>query len=495
MLARTVTEAARAHGDRTALVTSAGLSVTYRQLGVAVGEVAGGLAERGVGDGSTVLLSLPSGSDYVAVYAAADHLGAATAGVNPRLTARERAGIAAAVAPDLVVTTATRAAGLPPEVPTVECDPAADGGRVAAGLRSAGPVPPAAPPDPERPVCICFTSGSTGDPKGAWFAERQLAAVARFDTDGAWGGVGHTIAATAMAHVGFMTKLPWQLAAGVTIHVLDRWNAAEVLDLVVRHRMPAVTGVAAQIALMLAHPGFDDLDLSAVQAIVVGGGPSPPAMVDEARRRFGAPYSIRYSSTESGGVGLGTALDADDEEALHTIGRPRPGVEAEVRGDDGELLIDGGVGELWLRTPTAMSGYWLDPEGSAATLVDGWLRTGDLAQIDERGCFRLAGRVKEMYIRGGYNVYPQEVEAVIGTHPAVAQVAVVPRSDPVMGEVGVAVVVPVDPRNPPDLDDLRRHGRGGLSGYKLPEAVRIVDALPLNSGDKLDRRRLTDESA
>ena len=100
-----------------------------------------------------------------------------------------------------------------------------------------------------------------------------------------------------------------------------------------------------------------------------------------------------------------------------------------------------------------------------------------------------------MYIRGGYNVYPQEVEAVIGTHPAVAQVAVVPRSDPVMGEVGVAVVVPVDPRNPPDLDDLRRHGRGGLSGYKLPEAVRIVDALPLNSGDKLDRRRLTDESA
>ena len=98
MLARTVTEAARAHGDRTALVTSAGLSVTYRQLGVAVGEVAGGLAERGVGDGSTVLLSLPSGSDYVAVYAAADHLGAATAGVNPRLTARERAGIAAAVA-------------------------------------------------------------------------------------------------------------------------------------------------------------------------------------------------------------------------------------------------------------------------------------------------------------------------------------------------------------------------------------------------------------
>jgi acyl-CoA synthetase (AMP-forming)/AMP-acid ligase II len=292
-----------------------------------------------------------------------------------------------------------------------------------------------------------------------------------------------------------MTTLGWQLASGATIHVMDRWTASGFLDLVERYRLPAVNGVASQISLLLQEPGFDDRDLSCVQSIVVGAGPSPPALVIEARERFGAAYSIRYSSTESGGTGLGTALDADDDEALHTVGRPRPGVAAEVRDDDGQALIDGEVGELWLQTPSAMSGYWNDPEGTTEALVDGWLRTGDLAHVDDAGCFRLAGRVKEMYIRGGYNVYPLEVEAVLGTHPAVAQVAVVPRPDSTMGEIGVAVIVPTDPDHPPALHDLVAHGHDDLSGYKLPGAIRIVDRLPLNAGDKLDRRTLAAQEA
>jgi acyl-CoA synthetase (AMP-forming)/AMP-acid ligase II len=165
-------------------------------------------------------------------------------------------------------------------------------------------------------------------------------------------------------------------------------------------------------------------------------------------------------------------------------------VEAEVRGGDGRPVELGEVGEMWLRTPSAMSGYWGDPAGSATALVDGWLRTGDLALVDRAGCHRLAGRASEMFIRGGYNVYPLEVEAVLGTHPGIDQVAVVPRPDDVLGEVGVAVVVPSDPDRPPTLDQLVTHGRNDLSSYKLPAAVRIVDSLPLNAGDKLDRREL-----
>ena len=298
------------------------------------------------------------------------------------------------------------------------------------------------------------------------------------------------LASTQFAHIGFMTKLPWYLRLGSTTHLLERWRAADVLALVEEHRMPSVGGVAPQVALMLRDPDFDRYDLSSVQTLVMGGALSPPALVREARERFGAAYSIRYSSTESGGIGLGTAFDADDEEALFTVGRPRPGVSVTVRDEAGEVVPDGEVGELWLRSPTQMRGYWNDPEGTAATIVDGWLRTGDLARIDERGLVRLAGRAKEMFIRGGYNVYPAEVEAVLLDHPAVADVAVVPRPDPVLGEIGVAVVVPTDPAAPPTLDDLRGLAAERLAHHKRPEAIRIVDALPQTAMQKLDRRRL-----
>jgi acyl-CoA synthetase (AMP-forming)/AMP-acid ligase II len=142
-----------------------------------------------------------------------------------------------------------------------------------------------------------------------------------------------------------------------------------------------------------------------------------------------------------------------------------------------------------------MSGYWRDPEATAATLVGGWLRTGDLARIDERSLVRLAGRAKEMFVRGGYNVYPAEVEAALAAHPAVTEVAVVPRPDPVMGEVGVAVVVPLDPAAPPPLADLRAFLADRLAAYKAPEAVRIVDELPLTPMQKVDRRALAAREA
>jgi acyl-CoA synthetase (AMP-forming)/AMP-acid ligase II len=295
------------------------------------------------------------------------------------------------------------------------------------------------------------------------------------------------LSSTQFAHVGFSTKLPWYVQTGATIHVLPRWRAADALRVIADERIASIGGVAAQVALLLREPGFDGYDLSAVQTIVVGAGPSPGPLVAEARRRFGAAYSIRYSSTESGGVGTATAFDADDDEALHSIGRARPGVE---------VRVDPDTSTLELRSPAMMAGYWNDPERTAAAFTDdGWLRTGDLAEIDASGLVRLRGRATDMYIRGGYNVHPAEVEAVLLDHPAVAQVAVVPRADDVMGEVGVAVVVPRDPAAPPSLEDLRAHAAPRLAAYKLPEAMALRAELPLTSMDKLDRRALAAEAA
>ena len=145
---------------------------------------------------------------------------------------------------------------------------------------------------------------------------------------------------------------------------------------------------------------------------------------------------------------------------------------------------------MWLRSSAVMSGYWRDPAATANALVDGWLRTGDLASVDGRGLFRLAGRTTDMYIRGGYNVHPIEVEQVLERHPEVREVAVAGRPDPVMGEVGVAVVVPRDRSRPPTLEELRAFGAETLARHKLPEALELVDALPRNPTGKVDRRRL-----
>lgn len=467
VVARTLAGAAERFGDRPAIAPEGEPAVSYRELWVRARRVAAGLRARRFDEGAVVALDLPSDPSWVAACAGVSAIGGVSAGINPRLAPPERAAVLERLAPDVVI----------------------DGGLLAE-LEALGDVGDVVVPDadPRRPTCIVFTSGTTGEPKGAVFREAQLDAIARIDlgsaeATSAWGGGGPMLASTQFCHIGFTTKLPWYLRTASRLHVLPRWRAVDALRVIARERMAGVGGVAAQIGLLLRVPDFASYDVSAVRAIVVGGGPSPAALVAEARERFGAAYSIRYSSTESGGVGTATAFDADDDEALHTVGRPRPGVE---------VRVDAESSELQLRSPAMTDGYWRDPERTAAAFTaDGWLRTGDLAEIDDRGLVRITGRATDMYIRGGYNVHPAEVESVLLSHPDVAAVAVVPRPDDVLGEVGVAVVVP---RSGGDvsLDSLRSFGASQLASYKLPEALAVVDELPLTSMDKVDRRALRD---
>lgn len=494
MLGEIVAQAARRFGDTPALVAPDGTACSFAELDHVADEVAAGLAHLGVRAKHVVALTLPSDATYAVAYVALSRLGAITVGVNPRLAPAERAAALAVIEPRLVLTTAGLAEGLPDDLDRIEVAPARAGTPLLAELRAHGSDYDHAPPDLDRPVAIVLTSGTTGLPKGATFTGRQLAAVTRYDlgpdADTRWGGGGPMLAGTQFAHVGFMTKFPWYVRTGATLHLQDRWRAAEVLDVVEATGMTAIGGVAPQIALMLRDERFDERDLSSVKALIVGGGPSSPALVEEARRRFHAGYSIRYSSTESGGVGTGTAFDAPDSEALHTVGRPRVGMGLEIRDEDGQAVADGTVGQVCLRSDAVMAGYWGDPEATAESLRDGWLHTGDLGYLDPAGCLVLAGRTKEMFIRGGYNVYPMEVEAVLAQHPGVDQLAVVPRPDPVMGEVGVAVVVAADPANPPTLEELRAFAAVRLARYKLPEEMSLVASLPLTAMQKLDRRRL-----
>lgn len=487
MLSATAREAARRFADATAYVAPDGWTLGYRDLDRVSDEVAVGLARRGLAEGDVLALALPSGPEYLVAYVAAAKLGAITAGVNERLTPDERAAVLGIADPRLVL------AGpeLAPDGDAVEVVERAD--NVDALLRDSrvrGEAPPEIPAEPERPLAIVFTSGTTGLPKGALYCNRQLDFITRTDVGDTWGDGGRGLVGTSMAHLGFMTKLPGNLQRGGTNFIIRRWRAADALQLAAQQRMTTIAGVPTQLALMLREPDFDAYDLDSVQYLVVGGGPVTPGLADEARRRFRAALATRYSCTEAG-IGLGTAFDAPEEDAVVSVGRPHASVELAVLDEDDRPVGAGEVGQVCLRSPAVMSGYWRDIDATrAAFTADRFVRTGDLGWIDDQGRLRLVGRTKEMYVRGGYNVFPVEVEAVLSTHPAVGAVAVAPAPDSVMGEIGVAVIVPRDGAAPPSLAELRDFAAPHLAAHKLPEALRLVGALPLTAMEKVDRGAL-----
>jgi acyl-CoA synthetase (AMP-forming)/AMP-acid ligase II len=458
VLAETVAEAARRFGERPAIV--GGDTLTFADLDRLSGEVAVGLQRAGVGPGDVVATVLPAVPGHFVVYAAAARIGAITAAVNPRLTAPERRAVLETADPAVTVNE-------PGEVDE---------------LRVVGAAPPVLPPDPDRPVALVFTSGTTGVPKGAVFSGRQLAFITETDVGPAWGGGGDALAGPALAHLGPMTKLPGALRRGTTQHLVRTWRAGEVLRRMAELRVTSMGGVPTQLALMLRDPTFDRIDLSSVRAVVIGGGPATPALIREARERIGAPLAVRYSCTEAG-IGTGTALDGTPEDAEISVGRPQPGVTLRIVDPDGGEVARGEVGEVVLSSPAVMSGYWRGPAAPAEGV-----RTGDLGWVDDRGRLHLAGRARELYVRGGFNVHPMEVEAVLADHPAVAAVAVIGREDPVMGEVGVAVVVPRG--RPPSVEELRAFAESRLARYKLPDQVVYREALPLTAMDKIDRKAL-----
>ena len=242
---------------------------------------------------------------------------------------------------------------------------------------------------------------------------------------------------------------------------------------------------------MLRHERFDSTDTSSVRMIAMGGGPVDrrpgargPGALRRARRR---PLHLHR--------GRGRAWVPPPTTPPRTPrrawGGPARASSSPSAPTTTPCLAAGELGHVCLRSPAVMRGYWRDPEATAAVFTaDGAVRTGDLGFVDERGRLHLSGRSKEMYVRGGYNVYPLEVENVLADHPGVAHVAVIPRPDPVMGEIGVAVVVPRHGGAAPTLETLRDHARGRLAAYKLPEAIIVADELPRTAMEKIDRTAL-----
>jgi len=516
-LGQVLAVAAQRFGDAEAFVESAAGAppearrrLTFGQWDAAADATAVMLADRGVERRTVVCLVLPSSIDYAVCYLAAARLGAVTSGINPRLAPAEQRAILERLRPAAVVVDDQTADGADPsgspglvwwaqqlgaavvgrtDVAQVVAAAAAD---ASAGRRVPGPTAVVGDTDP---VAVVWTSGSTGRPKGALFQHRALAAVADgSDVLSQFGD--RRLSPVPFAHVGVMTR-PWdEIVHQVTSIITPQpWTAADTVDLLGSERVTVGQGVPTQWALVLAHPDLPGADLSALRIAGTGGSRVPPELVRAMREQLGCPVVVRYTSTEAS-LGTGTAVDDPVEVVATTVGRPVPGVELQVVDDRLHPVATGTVGRVRLRSAAVMTGYVaqgieVDAEATAAVLdAAGWVTTGDLGWVGADGNLRLVGRVDDMYIRGGYNVYPSEVEDVLGAHPAVAQVAVVGVEDPVLGEVGVAFVVPAAGTAPPDLDSLRTFCRGRLADYKAPDRLQLVAALPVTAMGKVDRRAL-----
>jgi acyl-CoA synthetase (AMP-forming)/AMP-acid ligase II len=477
-------DAAAAHPDREAYVHGE-KRVTYGWLDRATDGFAATLVDHGVQPGDVVSLLLSSTIKFATCYLGALRVGAITSALNLRLGPAEKASILGRTEPTVTVV------GDGVEVPE-----GVDAGRTIhvseLGHAFAADPPASLPPlTPTDPACVVWTSGTTGEPKGAVFDHETMAAISRNIGELTRPG-DRRLLALPFAHVGYMTRMWDELANGTTIVLVgEPWSAQESLRLIRDESITMATGVPTQWSLVLAHPDIERTDFSRLRVAALGGASIPPELVRQIRKVLGCPVVTRYTSTEAG-VCTSTLVGDDDEVVATTVGRPAPEVEVRIVDPAGgaEQPV-GEVGEVCCKSSAMMRGYWRDPERTAEVIdADGWLHTGDLGVVGADGNLRIVGRLKEMYIRGGYNVYPAEVEAALAEHPSVARAAVVGVPDPVLGEVGVAFVVAVAGAAKPTLDGLRAWCRDRLADYKAPDRLELVDDLPLTSMLKVDKRAL-----
>jgi acyl-CoA synthetase (AMP-forming)/AMP-acid ligase II len=477
-------EVATEHPDREAYVHD-GKQATYAWLDRSADGFATTLLDLGVAKGDVVTLLLPSSIKFAVCYLGALRVGAVASALNLRLGRTEQVSIFERTEP--AVTVVGDGAEVPESVepgivlPVSELGPA-----FGAGPPADGRLPHVVATDT---TCIVWTSGTTGAPKGAVYDHATQAAISRNMGELTAPG-DRRLSVLPFAHIGYMTRM-WDELANATTLILpgEPWTPAEHLRMIREAGVTMVTGVPTQWQRVLDHPDLEITDFSRVRVAGLGGASIAPELVGRMRERLGCPVLARYTSTEAG-VCTSTRIGDPDEVVAHTVGRPAPEVELRVVDNEGHDVEPGAVGEIVCRSPAMMRGYWRDPQRTAEVIdAEGFLHTGDLGRLGDDDNLRIVGRLKEMYIRGGYNVYPAEVEGVLADHPTVDRAAVVGITHGDLGEIGVAFVV-ARPGTAPELADLRAWCRDRLSDYKAPDRLVIVDDLPVTAMMKIDKRAL-----
>jgi long-chain acyl-CoA synthetase len=374
-----------------------------------------------------------------------------------------------------------------------------------ANLPSPPPLP-GVPLAPDDDVAIFYTSGTTGKPKGAVISHRNIisnmfnAASSHARAFLRRGAVPPPpdpavqkafLISVPFFHVtGCFATMVLALMGGHKLVMQRRWNVDEALPLMENERITNFGGVPAVVWQVLEHPKFDQYDLSSVESIAYGGAPSAPELVRRIKQRFPRAQPRQgWGMTETSATAT-TNIAEDYERKPASCGVPPATGEAKIMSGDGRELPRGEVGELWYKGPVVVRGYWNDPQATAETFIDGWLKTGDLARMDEEGFLYVVDRAKDMLIRGGENIYCIEVEDVLYAHPAVIDAALIGRPHHALGEEPVAVVC-LRPGTSASADDIRHWTASRLAAFKVPVGVIFwPEPLPRNANGKIVKGEL-----
>jgi acyl-CoA synthetase (AMP-forming)/AMP-acid ligase II len=492
--------------DRDGLaVVDGDVRLTWADLHERATAVAGALVGAGIGPGDRVAIWAPNGRRWIEAVHGLWRAGAVLVPVNTRFKGAEAAEVLRRSGAKVLVTTRTfldtdyvallEAAGvdLPDLATTVLAErdhwDAFLAGATAEGVEEADRR--AAAIDPGDVSDVLFTSGTTGVPKGVVMTHARTACVALDWV--AMTGLSATdryLMVNPYFHMfGLKAGILAATAAGAAMFPEPVFDAGRVLARVAADQITVLPGAPTVYQSLLDHPDRDGHDLSSLRVAVTGAADIPVALIRRVRAEL--PFSVvvtGYGLSEAG-TASATAPDDDPETVATTVGRARPGFEIRIVDGDRDLPV-GDAGEVLLRGPSVMAAYLDDPAETAAALSeDGWLRTGDLGVLDERGNLRIVGRIKDMFIVGGFNAYPAEIENALLRHPDVQQAAVIGIPDERLGEVGMAFVVTRsgDAAVGPGI---LAWCRDEMANYKVPRALEVVDALPVNATGKVVKDEL-----
>jgi long-chain acyl-CoA synthetase len=464
--------------------------LSYREYGHATAALADRLAAHDV-TGRRVLVALPNGIEFAVATFAALAAGAQVAFVNPAYPEPELAPQIRAAAPVVAIT--DDSSGVPSAVAAANEVPVIVLGPDAVDELLAWPeVPPAPPPPPDAPATLMFTGGTTGVSKGVPRDHRTLLLTVQ-GMEACWPT---TRAAETWLNVAPMFHI-WGALMGLfnpvyraaTLVIVARFEPGAVVSALSRHRVTVFGGGPAAIyAALLAAPALDDADLSALRVCPGGGSSFAEGLLERWERRTGVPVHEAFGMTELAPI---TCNPAGRPPRPGSVGTPAPLVSVRVADldDPSQTLAVGEVGEVLVAGPHALTSYLDAPEESAAAIVDGWVRTGDIGRMDTAGNLTIVDRKKDMLLVGGFNVYPREIDEVLTRHPRVAESATIGIPDERKGERPLSFVVPVGDAVL-DSAELRALCASSLVGYKRPADVIVVPALPRTAANKVDRRAL-----